>query len=291
MEKINSMFPGRRSLFCNGKLLDLSIPAVMGIINITTDSFFSGSRFRFGYTIAQRANQIMSEGGSIIDIGACSTRSGAIEISEELELKRLGKALKVIRKEHPNAIISIDTYRASVAERMVQDYGANIINDISAGKLDPKMFETVAKLKVPYILMHMQGTPQNMQQNPQYDDVVKDLFTFFTNTTQQLKQMGISDIILDPGFGFGKNLEHNYTLLKNVDAFRLLEYPVLVGISRKSMIYKKLNITPNQALNGTTVLNTLALQKGAAILRVHDVREAVEAVKLTQFYQAQPNCK
>ena len=153
------------------------------------------------------------------------------------------------------------------------------------------MFETVAKLKVPYILMHMQGTPQNMQQNPQYDDVVKDLFTFFTNTTQQLKQMGISDIILDPGFGFGKNLEHNYTLLKNVDAFRLLEYPVLVGISRKSMIYKKLNITPNQALNGTTVLNTLALQKGAAILRVHDVKEAVEAVKLTQFYQAQPNCK
>lgn len=291
MEKINSMFPGRKSLFCNEKLLDLSIPAVMGIINITTDSFFSESRFRFAYSIAKRANEIMTQGGSIIDIGACSTRPGAIEISEKLELKRLGKALKVIRKGHPNAIISIDTYRASVAERMVQDYGANIINDISAGKLDPKMFETVAKLKVPYILMHMQGTPQNMQQNPQYDDVVKDLFTFFTNTTQQLKQMGISDIILDPGFGFGKNLEHNYTLLKNVDAFRLLEYPVLVGISRKSMIYKKLNITPNQALNGTTVLNTLALQKGASILRVHDVREAVEAVKLTQFYQAQPNCK
>lgn len=261
---------------------------VMGIINVTNDSFFSGSRFRFSHSIVRRAKQIMEEGGQIIDIGACSTRPGAKPISERDEVKRLHKALAAIRRNYPEAIISVDTFRASVAQWAVKEFSVDIINDISAGQMDSKMFETIAKLNVPYILMHMQGTPENMQQSPYYENVIRDLVLFFNDKIEKLKQLNVKDIIIDPGFGFGKTIEHNYTILKNLDTFKLLELPILVGISRKSMIYKPLNTKPKRALNGTTILNTYALLKGASILRVHDVKEAVETIKLVELIDAQP---
>ena len=208
-------------------------------------------------------------------------------VSEQVELKRLSKAVAIVRKNFPNEIISIDTYRASVAKRMVEDFSANIINDISAGNLDQDMFNTVAKLGVPYIAMHMQGTPNNMQLNPQYKNVLKELIEFFSEKILKLTLSGVRDIIIDPGFGFGKTIEHNYTLLNNLDSFRVLGYPIMVGLSRKSMIYKPLMISPETALNGTTVLNTIALQKGAKILRVHDVLQALETIKLTSITQSQ----
>ena len=260
----------------------------MGVLNITSDSFYSGSRYRWGYQISRRADQILSEGGQIIDIGACSTRPGATPIDEQLELRRLAKAVSIVRRRHPDAIISVDTYRASVARAMVNDYGVDIINDISAGSMDPDLLTTVASLRVPYVLMHMQGTPANMQQHPTYGNVMEELMLHLSQKLEQLKALDINDIIIDPGFGFGKSLEHNYTILKNLSTFRLLDRPILVGLSRKSMIYNPLRIAPRGALNGTTVLNTVALQNGASILRVHDVRAAVEAIALTQVLQAQP---
>jgi len=260
----------------------------MGIINVTSDSFFSGSRFRFSHSIARRAKQIIEEGGQIIDIGACSTRPGAKPVSERDEVKRLHKALTAIRRNYPEAIISVDTFRASVAEWAVREFRVDIINDISAGQMDSMMFETIAELNVPYILMHMQGTPENMQQNPHYENVIRDLILFFNDKIEKLKQLNVKDIIIDPGFGFGKTIEHNYTILKNLEAFKLLELPILVGISRKSMIYKPLNIKPEHALNGTTALNTLSILKGASILRVHDVKQAAETIKLLELLNAQP---
>ncbi len=288
MEQERSVFTPRRTIQCNGKLITMDKPLVMGIINVTNDSFFKGSRFRFPFSIARRAQQIIEQGGDIIDIGACSTRPGSKPISEQEELKRLTKALHAVRKKYPDALISVDTFRSSVAKRVVSDFKVDIINDISAGELDPAMFETIAELGVPYILMHMKGTPENMQLNPHYDNVIRELILFFNEKIEKLKQLIVKDIIIDPGFGFGKTIEHNYTILKNLETFQLLELPILVGISRKSMIYKPLNIKPDLALNGTTVLNTLALLKGASILRVHDVKEAVEAIKLVRLTSAQP---
>ncbi len=289
MEKIGSLFQGRGTLLSNGKLIDISKPLIMGIINITNDSFFGGSQFRMKSRIARRAEQILLEGGTIIDIGACSTRPGSMPVDESTEIKRLSRALSVIRKKFPNATISIDTFRANVAKVMHTNFGIDIVNDISAGEIDSDMFRTVADLKLVYVLMHMKGSPRDMQEDPRYDnEITKELFGFFTKKIEMLKLLGVKDIIIDPGFGFGKNADHNYTLLKNLDSFKVFELPILAGISRKSMIYKQLNTCPNKALNGTSVLNTIAILNGASILRVHDVKDAAEVIKLTEFYIGQP---
>lgn len=266
----------------NGRLLDLSTPQVMGILNITPDSFYAGSRMQTEEEITVRARQIIDEGASIIDMGAYSSRPNAEHITAEEEMRRLRTALEIVNRNHPDAIISVDTFRAGVAEQCVKDYGVAIVNDISAGEMDEHMFRTVAELGVPYIMMHMLGTPQNMQKEPHYDNLLREIFLYFARKVQQLRDLGGKDIILDPGFGFGKTLDHNYELMAHLDEFRIFELPVLVGISRKSMIYKLLGGTPQDSLNGTTVLDTVALMKGANILRVHDVRQAVEAVYIVQ---------
>lgn len=265
-----------------GRLLDLSTPQVMGILNVTPDSFYSDSRMQTEKDIADRAQQIIDEGASIIDIGAYSSRPNAEHISAEEEMNRLRAGLEILNRNHPDVVISVDTFRAEVAEQCVKEYGVAMINDISAGEMDNRMFATVAELGVPYIMMHMQGTPQNMQNEPHYDNLMKEVFLYFATKVQQLRDLGVKDIILDPGFGFGKTLEHNYELMAHLDEFSVFELPLLVGVSRKSMIYKLLGGTPQDSLNGTTVLDTVALMKGAHILRVHDVREAVEAVRMTE---------
>ena len=271
-----------KSLNVNGRLLDLSTPQVMGILNVTPDSFYAGSRSRTEAEIAARACQILDEGASIIDIGAYSSRPNAEHISPEEEMQRLRTGLEILNRNHPDAIISVDTFRAEVAQQCVEEYGAAIINDISAGEMDEQMFPTVARLNVPYIMMHMQGTPQNMQKEPHYENLLKEVFMYFARKVRQLRDLGMKDIILDPGFGFGKTLEHNYELMAHLEEFGIFELPLLVGVSRKSMIYRLFGATPQEALNGTTVLDTVALMKGADILRVHDVREAVEAVRLIE---------
>lgn len=265
-----------------GRLLDLSTPQVMGILNVTPDSIYSDSRMQTEKDIADRAQQIIDEGASIIDIGGYSSRPNAEHISAEEEMNRLRTGLEILNRNHPDAVISVDTFRAEVAEQCVKEYGVAMINDISAGEMDNRMFATVAELGVPYIMMHMQGTPQNMQNDPHYDNLMKEVFLYFATKVQQLRDLGVKDIILDPGFGFGKTLEHNYELMAHLDEFSVFELPLLVGVSRKSMIYKLLGGTPQDSLNGTTVLDTVALMKGAHILRVHDVREAVEAVRMTE---------
>ena len=270
----------------NGKLMDLSEPQVMGILNVTPDSFYAGSRAETERDITQRIHQIVNEGASIIDIGAYSSRPNAQHISAEEEMSRLRTGLELIRKHHPEAIVSVDTFRADIARMCVEEYGVAIINDISAGNMDKQMFPTIARLGVPYIIMHMKGTPQNMQENPHYDHFLKEIFYYFSEKVQKLRDLGAKDIIIDPGFGFGKTIEHNYELMNHLEEFHLFELPILVGISRKSMIYKLLGITPEEALNGTTALNTIALTKGAHILRVHDVKEAVECVKIVQKMKA-----
>ena len=271
----------------NGTLMDLSTPRVMGIVNVTPDSFFAGSRTQTEADIARRVEQLLTEGADILDLGGYSSRPGAADVSPAEECERLRLGLSVIRRVCPDAVVSVDTFRADVARMCVEEYGAAIINDISGGELDAEMFPTVARLGVPYILMHMQGTPQTMQDKPRYDDLLRDVFLYFARKVQQLRDLGQKDIILDPGFGFGKTLEDNYTLLAHLEEFAsVFQLPVLVGASRKSMITKLLGITPAEALNGTTVLNTLCLTKGAAILRVHDVRPAVEAVRLVQAMQS-----
>ena len=266
----------------NGSLLDLSVPCVMGILNITPDSFYAGSRMQTEAEIAARAQQILDEGAGIIDIGAYSSRPNAENVSPREEMERLRMGLEILRKTHPGAVISVDTFRADVARMCVEEYGVAIINDIAAGEMDADMFRTVVELNVPYIMMHMQGTPQNMQQHPHYDNLLKEVFLYFAQKVQQLRDLGMKDIILDPGFGFGKTVEHNYELLAHLEEFRVFELPLLVGVSRKSMIYRLLGNTPQDALNGTTVLDTICLLKGADILRVHDVREAVEKVKIVE---------
>lgn len=267
--------------------MDLSRPQVMGIINVTPDSFYAGSRTQTEMALARRVEQVVAEGASILDIGGYSSRPGAADVSPEEEMARLRRGLEVIRRVHPEAVVSVDTFRASVARQCVEEYGVALINDISGGEMDAEMFPTVAALGVPYVLMHMQGTPQTMQQAPHYDHLLRDVFLYFARKVQQLRDLGAKDIILDPGFGFGKTMEDNYALLAHLDEFGIFGLPLLVGVSRKSMITRLLGITPDDALNGTTVINTLCLTKGAHILRVHDVRQAVEAVRLVQAMQAQ----
>ena len=264
----------------NGRLMDLSEPQVMGILNVTPDSFYAGSRAETEQDIIRRLHQIMDEGASIVDIGGYSSRPGAQEVSAAEEMERLRMGLELIRKHRPDAVVSVDTFRADVAKMCAEEYGVAIINDISAGQMDENMFPTIARLGIPYIIMHMKGTPQDMQVNPQYGHFLKEVFYYFSEKVQRLRDLGVKDIIIDPGFGFGKNLEHNYELMNHLEEFSLFELPLLVGVSRKSMIYKLLDITPQEALNGTTVLNTVALLKGANILRVHDVKEAVETVRI-----------
>lgn len=265
-----------------GRLLDLQKPVVMGILNATPDSFYAGSRTQTEAEIAARVHQIVDEGAGIIDVGAYSSRSGADDVPAEEEARRLRHALGIVRREAPDAIISVDTFRADVAKMCVEEGGAHIINDISGGTLDKNMFRTVARLRVPYILMHIQGEPRTMQQAPHYDNLEQEVFLFLSQRVDQLRQLGVADIILDPGFGFGKTLAHNYELMNRLEDFREFDLPLLVGISRKSMIYKLLGTTPAEALGGTIALNTIALMKGAHILRVHDVRAAVETVRIVE---------
>ena len=265
-----------------GQLMDVSEPRVMGILNVTPDSFYSESRLQTVEKIAARVVEIVDEGSNFIDIGAYSSRPNADHVSLEEEMSRLRMGLEVITDVCPSIPISVDTFRADAARMCVEEYGAAIINDISAGEMDSRMFSTVAKLGVPYIIMHMKGTPQTMQQAPHYDNLVKEIFQYFARKIHQLHELGLKDLILDPGFGFGKTLEHNYGLMECLEDFSLFDLPILVGISRKSMIYKLLDATPEDALNGTTALNTIALMKGANILRVHDVKEAVETVRIVQ---------
>ena len=264
----------------NGRLLDLSTPQVMGILNVTPDSFYAGSRMQTETQIATRVEQMLEEGADMIDIGAYSSRPGAADISVQEEMDRLRAGLRIVRRMHPDAIVSVDTFRAAVACMCVEEYGVAIVNDISGGEMDKDMFPTVARLGVPYVLMHMQGTPQNMQQQPHYDSLLGDIFRYFARKVQQLRDLGAKDIVLDLGFGFGKTLEHNYELLAHLEDFRIFGLPLLVGVSRKSRVYNLLGTTPAEALNGTTAVNTVCLMKGADILRVHDVRQAVEAIKI-----------
>ncbi len=266
----------------NGNLLNLDTPRVMGILNITPDSFYARSRMWTEEEIARRVEQVFAEGADMIDIGACSSRPGAADVSPQEEQNRLFRGLQVIRQVKPDAVVSVDTFRAETARRCVEDFGVAIINDISGGELDSDMFATVAALHVPYILMHMQGIPKDMQLAPHYDNLLREVFLYFARRVQQLRDLGVCDIILDPGFGFGKTLEHNYCLLAHLEEFRLFDLPLLVGVSRKSMIYRLLDTTPDEALNGTTVLHALSLMKGTNVLRVHDVRPAVEAVKIVE---------
>ena len=270
----------------NGKLMDLSQPQVMGILNVTPDSFYAGSRGVAERDIIERLRQMTDEGASIIDIGAYSSRPDADDVNTEEEMARLRHALNLVRQHQPDAVVSVDTFRTDVARMCVEEYGVAMVNDISAGEMDDEMFPTIARLGVPYIAMHMKGTPQTMQINPQYEHFLKEIFYFFSEKVQKLRDLGVKDIIIDPGFGFGKTIEHNYQLMNHLEEFKLFGLPLLVGISRKSMIYKLLGTTPEEALNGTTVLNTIALQKGAHILRVHDVKAAVEAVKIVEKMKA-----
>ncbi|MGB1988036.1 MAG: dihydropteroate synthase [Flavobacteriales bacterium] len=274
------------TLECNSKLLDLSTPAIMGILNLTDDSFYDGGQHNSIKKALLQTEKMLDDGAKIIDIGAYSSRPKAKHISLDEEWQRLEKTLQIINKEFPQAILSVDTFRSEIAWRSV-DNGADIINDISAGNLDLEMFDIVADLNVPYIMMHMQGTPQTMQDNPHYNCIEKEVVNYFLNKVKTLQQKGLSKIIIDPGFGFGKTLEHNYQLLNNLEELHTLELPLLVGVSRKSMVYKVLETDAKNSLNGTTAIHTLCLSKGASILRVHDVKEAVECVKLINFAKNQ----
>ncbi|KRB55811.1 dihydropteroate synthase [Flavobacterium sp. Root186] len=264
---------------CKGELIDLSIPKVMGILNVTPNSFFDGGRYKNEDEIISQVAKMLSEGASFIDIGAYSSKPSAEFVSEQEEIDRIVPAIELILKHFPKALLSIDTFRAEVAKASIES-GAAIINDIAAGELDDKMFDVIAKYNVPYIMMHMRGNPQTMQSMTEYEDIVKEILFYFSEKMKRARALGINDLILDPGFGFAKTTDQNYEVMQKMEFFNLLELPVLAGVSRKSMIYKTLNITPQEALNGTTFLNTIALTKGAKILRVHDVREAMECVTL-----------
>lgn len=267
---------------CKGQLVDFSVPKVMGILNTTPDSFYDGGRYADDKKILSRAEEILSQGATIIDIGGYSSRPGADFVSEEEELNRVVPVIRQILQHFPDALISIDTFRSEVAKAAIENDAA-IVNDISAGLLDGKMLETVAQYNVPYIMMHMRGNPQTMQQHTDYTDIVKEMLVYFAQRIQRARECGINDLIIDPGFGFAKTLHQNYEVLQKLELFQMLELPLLAAVSRKSMVYKVLQNSPEEALNGTTVLNTIALSKGAKILRVHDVKEAVEAVKLFQM--------
>lgn len=272
-----------KSINLNGRLLSLKSPVVMGILNVTPDSFYAGSRQADEAAVAQRIETILAEGGAIVDIGGYSSRPDAAEVTEEEEWQRIKPALKRMQRDFPEVPVSVDTFRSAIARRAVEEYGTAMINDISGGTLDARMFETIALLQVPYILMHMRGTPQTMQQHTDYDDLMEDIMLYFAQKVRALRQLGVNDVILDPGFGFAKTLEQNYELMRSLSEFSIhFEMPLLVGISRKSMIYKLLNATPEDSLNGTTVLNTYALLNGADILRVHDVKAATETIEIVK---------
>ena len=270
------------SINAGGKLLDLTTPQVMGILNLTPDSFYAESRKQDERSICDRVTQITEEGGTLIDVGAYSSRPGAADVSQAEEMERLRSGLKVIRATGTTACLSVDTFRADVAKMCVEEYGVEIINDIAAGELDDKMFQTIAELNVPYIMMHMKGNPRTMQSNPEYKDLIPEMFAYFSQKINTLHAMGVNDIILDPGFGFAKTLEHNYELLAHLEDFQEFHLPLLVGVSRKSMIFKLLGGGPENALNGTTAINVISLLKGANILRVHDVKPCLEAVQIVE---------
>ena len=272
-----------KTLNKRGSLASLSTPWVMGILNVTPDSFYAGSRKQTEAAIEERIQTILAEGGKMIDIGGYSSRPDAAEVTPEEEMERLAFALNILKAHYPDVWVSVDTFRSGIARQCVEEYGVAMINDISGGELDKDMFQTVADLQVPYIMMHMRGTPQTMQQHTVYADLTGDIMRYFAEKVRQLNLMGVNDIILDPGFGFSKTLEQNYELMQHLSEFHLFDLPLLVGISRKSMIYRLLGGTPNDSLNGTSVLHTYALMQGAHILRVHDVREAVEAVRIVQM--------
>ncbi|RXQ88504.1 dihydropteroate synthase [Ancylomarina salipaludis] len=265
---------------CGKNSISFDKPLVMGILNLTPDSFFDGGQYIDANSILKRAKQIIAEGAEIIDLGAYSTRPGAADIDVEEEWRRMQPALAIIRRELPDVVLSIDTFRSELVRRVVSEFGACIVNDISGGTMDDKMFATVAELKVPYIMMHIKGTPQTMQSQTVYKDLMAELVQFFEERVKQLNELGAKDIIIDPGFGFGKTLEHNYQIMSQLEAFKAFNLPLLIGISRKSMIYKLLGGEAKDSLNGTTALNMVALMGGAHILRVHDVKEAVECVKI-----------
>lgn len=269
-----------QTLNIKGELISLEEPLVMGILNVTPDSFYEGSRKQTETDIRNRIEEILQEGGAIIDLGGYSSRPDAQDVSPEEEMERLCLALRILRDEYPKAMVSVDTFRADIARRCVEEYGAAIINDISGGELDAAMFPAIADLHIPYIIMHMRGTPKTMQQHCDYQNLTADILLYFSKKIEQLHLMGVNDVIIDPGFGFSKTLEQNYELMRHLADFSLFEKPLLVGISRKSMVYKLLGGTPTESLNGTTVLNTYALLNGANILRVHDVKAAVEAVRI-----------
>lgn len=273
-----------QTINCRGKLLDLSKPQIMGIINLSPDSFFDGGKYTNQNEVLKLVEKMLEEGADLLDLGGQSTRPGSQRINAEIELQRLLPYIESILKHFPESILSIDTYHSEVAKHAIYQ-GASIINDISGGTMDERMFETIAELRVPYIMMHIQGRPETMQQNPTYENITLEVLDYFTLKTNQLKKLGISDIIIDPGFGFGKNVEHNYQLLAEMHHLSILGYPILAGISRKSMICKVLEIKAMDALNGTTALHMLALQKGAKILRVHDVKEAKECVKIWNEFE------
>ena len=266
---------------CKGKLIDLSSPKVMGILNITPDSFYDGGLHNNELAILKHVEFMLDAGATFIDIGAYSSRPNADFVPESIELQRILPIVKAVLKTFPEALISIDTFRSNIAKQCIE-VGAALINDISAGKLDENMLQIVANLHVPFIMMHMKGTPQTMQKHTNYNNITKDILFHFSERIASAKALGIVDMVIDPGFGFAKTLEQNYELLNHLELFKMVEKPLLVGVSRKSMIYKTLEITSNEALNGTTVLNTIALQKGASILRVHDVKEAMETIKLVE---------
>lgn len=270
----------------NGRLIDLSTPVVMGILNVTPDSFYDGGKYETEKLILQRAEEILEQGATIIDIGALSTRPGTEEISAQEELDRLLPAVRAVKKAFPEAFVSIDTFRSWVALNVIEECGPCIVNDVSGGNFDVNMFNIIGKLDVPYILMHMLGTPLQMEKHPVYEDVVRDISMFFTDRVKKLTTAGVKDVILDPGFGFGKTLAHNYELLNRLDSFKVFQLPLLVGVSRKSMIHKLLGLKAEDALNGTTIVNTLALVGGADLLRVHDVRVAVEAVRILNMIRS-----
>ena len=276
----NKFLKRKNTINLDGRILDLAQPVVMGILNVTPDSFFDGGKYKTEKKILKRAEEILEQGGTVIDIGAVSTKPGAEGISTKDEIDRLLPAVRAVKKAFPEAFVSIDTYRSWVALTVIEECGPCMVNDVSGGEFDDHMFDTVGKLSVPYILMHMQGTPLKMQENPEYEDIIRDISLFFTDRVKRLTKAGVKDIIIDPGFGFGKTLEHNYELLNRLDSFKVFQLPLMVGISRKSMISKLLEISPDDALNGTTIINTLALLGGTDILRVHDVREAVETVQI-----------
>lgn len=283
----DTFFYKKRTIRCNSRIIELDKPLVMGILNLTPDSFYDGGKYTTPKSLHRHLDQMITDGADIIDVGGYSSRPGAADVPQNIELERIEPALEFIRTRYPDAIISIDTFRAGVASALIEKYKVDLINDITAGIIEPEILDVVAENQVAYIAMHMQGTPQNMQQAPHYEHIVTDIIDFFSNRLAVLQQKKINDIVIDPGFGFGKTLEQNYQLLAGLDNFRIFEFPVLAGLSRKSMIYKQLGSGPEEALAGTIALNTIALQMGTSILRVHDVKEAKHTIDIYEKLKAE----